>query len=79
MNQPNLLLFGIAATLQKTWIKVLASATRYAAECMGIDETLGILELHKTADFIVVENNLLEDKLNSQEIYGVFIAFTQVL
>ncbi|REL24928.1 hypothetical protein DYD21_15495 [Rhodohalobacter sp. SW132] len=61
-----------------TPIEVLTSATRYAAECMQIDENLGTLEPGKAADFLVVENNPLEDIRNLREIYGVYISGIQV-
>ena len=36
-------------------------ATRNSAECLGIEATHGTLEVGKYADFIVLENNPLED------------------
>ena len=58
--------------------EILTSATRYAAECMQLDEDLGTLENGKWADFLVVENNPFEDIRNLRDIYDVYIGAKRV-
>ena len=58
--------------------EILRSATRYAAECMGIDDELGTLEEGKWADFVVVEENPFEDITNLRSILDVYIGASQV-
>ena len=58
--------------------EILRSATRYAAECMDIDEKLGTLEEGKWADFVVVEENPLEDITNLRSILDVYIGARRV-
>ncbi len=59
--------------------EVLRSATRYAAECMGIDDELGTLEEGKWADFVVVEENPFEDITNLRSITDVYIGAKRVV
>lgn len=54
-------------------IEILTSATRYAAECMNLDENLGTLEPGKWADFIVVNENPLDDIHNLRNLHSVYI------
>ncbi len=61
-----------------TPLEVLTSATRYAAECMQIDEELGTLEKGKHADFVVVDDNPFDDIRNLREIYDVYIGAQRV-
>lgn len=53
--------------------EVLISATRYAAECMGIDEHIGTLEEGKRADFVVLDDDPFEDIRNLRSIVSVYI------
>ena len=57
---------------------ILTSATRYAAECMRIDEELGTLKEGKWADFMVVDKNPFEDIRNLRSIYDVYIGAKRV-
>jgi len=41
--------------------KALLGATRYAAECLGIEDELGTIEVGKLADITVVDGNPLDD------------------
>ncbi|MEX0945603.1 MAG: amidohydrolase family protein [Balneolaceae bacterium] len=52
---------------------ILGSATRLAAQCMGIDNHLGTLEPGKKADFVVISDNPLEDIRNLRSIESVYI------
>ncbi|TVR17325.1 MAG: hypothetical protein EA391_05075 [Balneolaceae bacterium] len=58
--------------------EILQSSTRYAAECMGIDEELGTLEAGKWADFVVVEDNPFDDISNLRSILDVYIGARRV-
>lgn len=58
--------------------EILTSATRYAAECMLIDDELGTLEKGKHADFVVVDENPFQDIRNLREIYDVYIGAQRV-
>ncbi len=53
--------------------EVLQSATRYAAECMQIDDELGTLEEGKWADFVVTLDNPFDDIRNLRTIQDVYI------
>jgi len=53
--------------------EILVSATRYAAQCMGIDNDLGTLESGKWADFVVTAENPFEDIRNLRTLSDVFI------
>jgi len=58
--------------------EVLLSATRYAAECMRIDDKVGTLEPGKQADFIVLNANPFSDIRNLREIQAVFVGGNEV-
>ena len=53
--------------------EVLISATRDAAACMGIDDTVGTLQSGKAADFVVLSENPLEAVRHLRAITGVYI------
>lgn len=61
-----------------TPVEILTSATRYAAECMEIDDELGTLEEGKWADFVVVDQNPFEDIRNLRDIYDVYIGARRI-
>jgi imidazolonepropionase-like amidohydrolase len=58
--------------------QVLASATRTAARCMGVERDLGTLEAGKWADFVVLDANPLNDISNVRKISAVWIAGNRV-
>jgi imidazolonepropionase-like amidohydrolase len=59
-------------------IEILTSATRYAAECMNLDDNIGTLEPGKWADFVVVNENPFDDIQNLRNIHGVYIGANAV-
>jgi imidazolonepropionase-like amidohydrolase len=58
--------------------QVLASASRTAARCMGVERELGTLEPAKWADFVVLDANPLTDISNVRKISSVWIAGNRV-
>lgn len=53
--------------------EILFSATRYAAECMGINDELGTLEEGKYADFVILDEDPFEDVRNLRSIVSVYV------
>lgn len=49
-------------------LEVIRSATLYGAQALGMDKEIGSVELGKLADFVIVDQNPLE---NLQVLYGV--------
>lgn len=49
-------------------LEVIRSATLYGAQALGMDKEIGSVEIGKLADFVVVDQNPLE---NLQVLYGV--------
>ena len=49
-------------------LEIIRSATLYGAQALGIDKDLGSVELGKLADFVIVEENPLQ---NLQVLYGM--------
>ena len=58
--------------------RVLRSATADAATCIERSDRIGTLERGKWADFVVLDNNPLEDIRNTRTIRSVWIAGNQV-
>lgn len=58
--------------------QALLSATRDAARCMKINDSLGTLEPGKWADFVVLDANPLQEISNIRRIASVWIAGNQV-
>ena len=52
----------------------LASATRWAAEFLRIDDRLGTVEVGKTADLVLLDGDPLDDIANSRRISHVIMA-----
>ncbi|MCA1602249.1 MAG: amidohydrolase family protein, partial [Acidobacteria bacterium] len=61
-----------------TPMQILLSATRDAARCMGLAESLGTLEPGKWADMIVLSGNPLTDITKTKTIESVWIAGNRV-
>lgn len=58
--------------------EVLISATGQAARCTGLYGTVGTIEPGSWADLVVLNENPLEDILNTREIHGVWVSGNQV-
>ena len=48
-------------------LEIIRSATLYGAQALGVDKDLGSVEVGKLADFVIVDQNPLE---NLQVLYG---------
>jgi cytosine/adenosine deaminase-related metal-dependent hydrolase len=49
-------------------LEVIRSATLYGAQALGMDKEIGTVEIGKLADFVIIDQNPLE---NLQVLYGV--------
>jgi len=58
--------------------EVIIAATKNSAELLGFDE-LGTVEAGKSADFIVLEANPLDDITNTRRIVDVYLRGEEVL
>jgi imidazolonepropionase-like amidohydrolase len=52
--------------------KVLVAATRTSAEILGLDD-LGMVAVGKSADFVVLDANPLDDITNTRKISSVYL------
>jgi imidazolonepropionase-like amidohydrolase len=52
---------------------ILRSATLVPAQLMGLGDRLGSLSVGKTASFVLLRANPLEDIHNAEQIEGVFL------
>ena len=52
--------------------QALVDATRHSAEILGLDD-LGTVAVSKSADFVVLDGNPLEDITNTRRISRVFL------
>jgi imidazolonepropionase-like amidohydrolase len=67
----NMVMAGIPAD------KVLVAATRTSAEILGLDD-LGLVAAGKSADFVVLDANPLDDIRNTRRIASVYLRGTRV-
>ncbi|MEX2600601.1 MAG: amidohydrolase family protein [Balneolaceae bacterium] len=58
--------------------EILLTGTRYAAECMQIDDRVGTLKPGKEADFIVLNKNPFDNIQNLREIRAVYVGGNEV-
>ena len=58
--------------------QILRSATGQAAKCLGLEEEVGTLQADRSADFIVLTENPLEDVRNMRTIESVWIAGNRI-
>ena len=56
---------------------VIVAATRNSADLLGLTD-VGILEAGKSADFVVLEANPLDDIANTRQIADVYLRGTAV-
>ena len=61
-----------------TAAETIHASTGGAAECMGLDGTVGTLETGAHADLVVLEENPLDDILNTRTIHSVWISGNQI-
>jgi imidazolonepropionase-like amidohydrolase len=59
-------------------LEVLISATRNAAECTGLGDSVGTLEQGKYADFVILNQNPLENIRNLRSIESVYVGGIQI-
>jgi len=52
--------------------KVLVAATRTSAEILGLDD-LGMVAVGRSADFVVLDANPLDDITNTRKISSVYL------
>ena len=57
-----------------TPMQAIQAATYEAARCMDVDADLGTLETGKWADFLVLDDNPLDDIANTRSLESVYIA-----
>ena len=55
-------------------IKAFQSATRDAAQSIGMDKIVGTIEEKKQADILIVEGDPLKDLMNLRKVRAVFKA-----
>ncbi len=56
-----------------TPMQALVCATRNGAEVLGLDDELGTIEAGKSADFLVLNANPLDDITNTRKIDRVYL------
>jgi imidazolonepropionase-like amidohydrolase len=53
--------------------QALTAATRTAAEIVGLEKTVGTIADGKSADFVILDANPLDDIVNTRRISGVYL------
>lgn len=59
-------------------LEVLISATRNAAQCTGLGDSIGTLEQGKHADFVILNQNPLENIRHLRTIESVYVGGVQI-
>ncbi len=57
-----------------TPMQVITSASKTAAEALGVEKEFGTLEKGKAGDLVVLNSDPLEDILNTRDIHSVYLA-----